>query len=323
MRDQPCHSAPELQHQAFPHRSKTLWHCTAWTGSGGGLTHLSGTSKSRREGRETGGEARSCLRSLATGSWWRAVVERGGCSRGVEEQASKTTAGSWERGSVICTNFMPALVCLKADGVWALFHLKPELFQPSDSVYFCPCSWHFSFRWLLPGLGWGCGLGRLVFSSSYRYQDDVLLFFAVTRHPAPLPSFPSFRRLPEEATDGPVIWFHSLDWSNTCPPLWGQEGLIPNRARSQRRIWSPHANRAQDKTTRPCWAGKAKSVTRERGRRNQIVSEEIKKCQEIAFSFWVGCYCGYWSVPPWRINWEYWKIMADTRTHLFTLKGLG
>lgn len=42
--------------------------------------------------------------------------------------------------------------------------------------------------------------------------------------------------LPEEVTDGPVIWFHSLDWSNTCPPPLGREGLIPNRTRSQRQI---------------------------------------------------------------------------------------
>lgn len=221
--------------------------------------------------------------------------------------------------ATLCPHF-----CLKVDRVWALFRFEPELFQPSDSIYFCLYSWHFSFRWLLHGFGWGCGLGRLVFSSSYRHQYDVLLFFSVIRHPAPLPFLPSLCRLPEEATDGPVIWFHSLDWSNTCPPLWGQEGLIPNRARSQRWIWSSHANRAQDKTTRPFWAGKAKSVTRGRGRKNEISSEEInKKRQEIAFSFWVGCYCGYWSAPPWRINWEYRKIMADIRTHLFTLKELG
>jgi hypothetical protein len=42
--------------------------------------------------------------------------------------------------------------------------------------------------------------------------------------------------LPEEVTDGPVIWFHSLDWSNTCPPPLGHEGLIPNHTRSQRQI---------------------------------------------------------------------------------------
>lgn len=213
---------------------------------------------------------------------------------------------------------------LRVDWVWAPFHSKPELFQPSDSIYFCLCSWHFSFRWLLPSFGWGGGLGWLMFPSSYRHQYDVLLFFAVIWHPAPHPAFPSLRRLPEEATDGPVIWFHSLDWSNTCPPLWGQESLIPNRARSQRQIWSPHANRAQDKATWPFWAGKAKSVTRGRDSKNRIGSEEInKKCQEIAFSFWVGCYCGYWSVPPWRINGEHWKIMADIRTYLFLLKGPG
>lgn len=239
--------------------------------------------------------------------------------RGIKAHSSELTK--------ICVrqpNFVPALVCLQVDWVWALLHSEPELFQPSDSIYFCLGSWHFSFRWLPPGFGWGRGLGWLMFPSSYRHQYDVLLFFSVIWHPAPLLSLPSLRCLPEEATDGPVIWFHSLDWSNTCPPLWGREGLIPNRARSQRQIWSPHANRAQDKTTRPFWAGKAKSVTRGRGRKNRIAAEEInKKCQEIVFSFWVGCYCGYWSVPPWRINREYWKIMADIRTYLFTLKGLG
>lgn len=50
------------------------------------------------------------------------------------------------------------------------------------------------------------------------------------------PSPPSLHLLPEEVTDGPVIWFHSLDWSNTCPPPLGREGLIPNRTSSQRHI---------------------------------------------------------------------------------------
>lgn len=39
--------------------------------------------------------------------------------------------------------------------------------------------------------------------------------------PPPVPLPPSLHLLPEEVTDGPVIWFHSLDWSNTCPPPLG------------------------------------------------------------------------------------------------------
>lgn len=53
---------------------------------------------------------------------------------------------------------------------------------------------------------------------------------------ASLPPPPSLHLLPKEVTDGPVIWFHSLDWSNTCPPPLGCKGLIPNRTGSQRRI---------------------------------------------------------------------------------------
>lgn len=56
--------------------------------------------------------------------------------------------------------------------------------------------------------------------------------------PSHHPSSPSLHLLPEEVTDGPVIWFHSLDWSNTCPPPLGCEGLIPNHESSQRQIWA-------------------------------------------------------------------------------------
>lgn len=74
-------------------------------------------------------------------------------------------------------------------------------------------------------------------------ERDAGLSLLLAEGPLPSPAFfplppspppPSLHLLPEEVTDGPVIWFHSLDWSNTCPPPMGREGLILNHTRSQR-----------------------------------------------------------------------------------------
>lgn len=78
--------------------------------------------------------------------------------------------------------------------------------------------------------------------------------------PSHHPSSPSLHLLPEEVTDGPVIWFHSLDWSNTCPPPLGCKGLIPNHASSQRQIWVHMQIRQQRGSSAACSSATRRSL---------------------------------------------------------------
>ena len=64
--------------------------------------------------------------------------------------------------------------------------------------------------------------------------------------PSPRPRPPSLHLLPEEVTDGPVIWFHSLDWSNTCPPPPNAQLLEPSSPQALQSTETPSLGWGQE-----------------------------------------------------------------------------